>query len=112
MSGDRDPLTGWFNTAAFARPARGEYGTTPRTVIERPGINNWNLALFKNFALGGSRVFQYRLEAYNLLNHLQFSDIDRTATFNPQGQQVNANFGIANTSRQARVIQMSIRFSF
>ena len=112
MAGDRDPLTGWFNTAAFARPARGEYGNTPRTVIERPGINNWNLALFKNFALGGSRVFQYRLEAYNLLNHLQFSDIDRTATFNPQGQQVNANFGIANTSRQARVIQMSIRFSF
>ena len=112
MSGDRDPLTGWFNTAVFSRPARGEYGNTPRTVIERPGINNWNLALFKNFALGGSRVFQYRLEAYNLLNHLQFSDIDRTATFNPQGQQVNANFGIANTSRQARVIQMSIRFSF
>jgi hypothetical protein len=112
MSGDRDPLTGWFNTSVFSRPARGEYGTTPRTVIERPGINNWNLALFKNFALGGSRLFQYRLEAYNLFNHLQFSDIDRTATFNPQGQQVNANFGLANTSRQARVIQMSVRFTF
>ena len=94
------------------RPGATTTATRRATSCERPGINNWNLALFKNVAVGGRRVFQYRLEIYNLLNTVQFIDIDRTAIFNAQGQQVNANFGIANTSRQARVIQMSIRFSF
>src|SRR6266446_3626232 len=59
-----DPLTGWFNTAAFARPSRGSYGNTPRNIIQRPGINNWNLSAFKNFSLDskGKRKLQARVE--------------------------------------------------
>ena len=110
---DRDPLTHWFNTGAFARPSgRGDFGNEPRTVIQLPGINNWNLALFKNFALGKRRVIQYRAEAYNVLNKLQFKDIDRTARFDVAGAQVNANFGKATSARNPRIMQMSIRFTF
>jgi Carboxypeptidase regulatory-like domain/TonB-dependent Receptor Plug Domain len=112
MAGDRDPLTGWFNTAAFARPARGEYGDAPRTPIQKPGVINWNLAVFKNFGLGGSRGLQYRLEVYNVLNTAQFDDVDRSAQFDSTGRQVNANFGIATRTRPPRVMQMSIRFTF
>ena len=117
MGGDRDPLTGWFNTGAFARPGgRGDYGDAPRNVVQRPGISNWNLALFKNLPLGGTRRLQLRMEAYNVLNHTQFQDIDRTARFDPAGQQINPNFGtaigIGSPTRPPRVIQMSARFSF
>jgi hypothetical protein len=108
-----DPLTGWFNTAAFVRPnGRGDYGNAPRNVVRRPGINNWNLAAFKNFSLGGKRNLQFRAEAYNVLNHTQFSDIDRTARFDANGNQTNPNFGLANEARQPRIIQISARLRF
>ena len=110
---ERDAETHWFNTAAFARPAgRGDYGNTPRTVLQLPGINNWNLALFKNFSLGGPRKFQFRVEAYNILNTLQFRDVDRGARFDPAGVQVNANLGTATAARNPRIMQMSFRFTF
>jgi len=117
MSGDRDPITGWFNTEAFARPSgRGDYGNSPRNVIQRPGINNWNLALFKNINLGGTRRLQFRFEGYNVLNHTQFQDIDRTARFDPAGTQINPTFGtaigIGNPTRPPRVIQISARLAF
>jgi hypothetical protein len=115
--GQRDPLTGWFNTAAFARPSgRGDYGDAPRHMIQRPGIANWDLSLFKNFPFGGSRNLQFRLEGYNVLNHTQFQEINRNATYDPNGTQTNANFGtvigVTSPTRPARVVQMSLRFSF
>ncbi len=112
-AGNRDPLTGWFNTDAFARPSgRGDYGDAPRNAVQRPGVNNWNLAAFKNFGLGGSRRLQFRIEAYNVLNTIQFSDIDRTARFDRDGRQTNPNFGIATTSRAPRTMQLSVRVNF
>ena len=84
--------------------------------MRRPGIVNWNLALFKNVPIGGRRSFQYRLEAYNVLNAVQFQDVDRTTRFDATGAQINANFGtaigIANPTRAPRIVQMSLRFSF
>ncbi|HEY7055990.1 MAG TPA: hypothetical protein VH458_05665, partial [Vicinamibacterales bacterium] len=117
MAGGGDPLTGWFNTAAFARPSGfGDYGNAPRNVVEKPGVVNWNLALFKNFAAGGHRSFQFRAEAYNVLNHTEFQDIDRTARFDPTGKQINPTFGtaigIASPTRSPRTIQLSARFNF
>jgi hypothetical protein len=117
MAGARDPLTGYFNVAAFQRPSGvGDYGNSPRNVVQQPGVRNWNLAIYKNFTLGGPRSFQYRLEAYNVLNAVQFKDVDRTARFDPAGNQINPNFGtavaISNPTRPPRVLQMSLRFSF
>jgi Carboxypeptidase regulatory-like domain len=103
----------WLNVSAFARPSgRGDYGNTARNVFQLPGIDNWNLAVFKNFAAGGSRKFQFRWEVYNLLNHTQFSAIDNTARFDAAGAQVNAALGKATAARNPRIMQGSIRFSF
>ena len=52
-----DPNTGertvnrWFNTAAFAQPAPGALGNLGRNTERGPGVNNLDLALFKNFPL-------------------------------------------------------------
>jgi hypothetical protein len=115
----------WVDPAAFARPAgRGDIGDAARYVFQGPGINNWNLALFKNFPLGnGRRRIQFRAEAYNVLNHTQFGGnvvnagtggqgVDNTVRFDAAGNQINANFGKATAARNARIIQGSIRFSF
>jgi hypothetical protein len=118
----------WVDPAAFARPSgRGDTGNAARYVFRGPGINNWNLSLFKNFPLGrGHRRIQFRVEAYNLLNHTQFGPapgatvnsgtggqgVDNTVRFDAAGRQVNANFGKATAARNARIVQGSLRFSF
>jgi hypothetical protein len=117
MAGGGDPLTGWFNTAAFARPSgRNDYGNAPRNVVQRPGINNWNLAVFKNFKAGGSRASQFRAEIYNVLNTVQFIDIDRAAVFDAAGRQTKTTFGTANgintPTAPPRIVQLSARFTF
>ena len=68
LAGSGDPLSGFFNTAAFARPARGDYGNTPRNVVQKPGLINTNFAVFKNVSFGGSKAAQFRAEIYNLFN--------------------------------------------
>jgi hypothetical protein len=110
---ERDPLNGWFDTSVVRRPSgRGDVGSSNRNPVQKPGIKNWNLAAFKNFTFASSKALQFRAEFYNVLNTLQFSDIDRTARFDAAGTQINPNFGKATTSRAPRNVQLSLRFTF
>jgi hypothetical protein len=115
--GNRDPdpsgTGSWIDWAAVARPAgRGDFGNAARNAIQLPRIVNWNLSLFKNVPLGGTRRLQFRWEMYNVLNHTQWSAINTNAQFNNLGEQVNANFGKATAARNPRVMQGSLRFAF
>jgi hypothetical protein len=112
-----DPTPGgtgrYLNVAAFSRPAgKSDYGNASRTFFRLPPIVLSNMAVFKNFQLGGGRRVQFRWEAYNVFNQVNWSSINTTAQFNPAGEQVNANFGQATAARPARVMQGAIRFSF
>ena len=90
----------------------GDIGNAPRTFFRMPPIVLSNMAVFKNFQLGGGRRVQFRWEAYNVFNQVNWSTINTTAQFNPAGEQVNANFGQATAARPARVMQGAIRFTF
>src|SRR5258708_6764960 len=65
----------WFNTAAFAEVPVGQVrpGNAGRTIITAPGIVGWNSSLFKNFAIRERLKLQLRGEAFNVLNHANFS---------------------------------------
>ncbi len=46
----------------------------PRAYLRGPGINNFDVSIFKNIPLGGEgRYLQLRLEMFNAFNHTQFS---------------------------------------
>ncbi len=105
----------WFNTSVFQRPSgRGDIGNNCQNYKFRgPGINNWDLFFFKNFPIGeGEKKFQLRWEMFNVFNHTQFNGVNTTANFNPQGQQVNAQFGRVTTAREERRMQVALRFNF
>jgi hypothetical protein len=103
----------FFDTAVFARPARGDFGNAPKDIFRSPGINNHDLTFFKNFPVKGeSRNLQLRWELYNAFNHTQYSGVDATARFDAQGRQVNTRFGEVISARQERRMQASLRFSF
>jgi hypothetical protein len=71
-----------------------------------------NMSIFKNFQLGGGKRIQFRWEAYNVFNQVNWDQLNTTAQFNPEGQQVNAAFGQATRARAPRIMQGAIRFTF
>jgi hypothetical protein len=102
----------YFETSVFQMPARGTIGNSARSLIRGPGVNNWDTAVFKNFPLRERMRFQFRWELYNAFNHTQFSGVDTTARFDPQGKQVNARLGEITGARNARQMQLALRFYF
>jgi hypothetical protein len=102
-SGDRS-VSRWFNTAAFAQPAAGTFGDLGRNTERGPGVNNLDLAVFKNFELGGRMRLQFRLESFNAFNHTQFNGVSTNIT--------SANFGVVTSTRAARINQLGLKFIF
>jgi Carboxypeptidase regulatory-like domain len=94
----------WFNPNAFARPAQGTFGNQERNILRHPGSQNWDIALFKNFSLGGSRRIQFRAEAFNFINHPNLGEAESDPN--------NANFGRVTGKTGQRNVQLSLRFSF
>jgi hypothetical protein len=105
-----------FRTDVFAPPTRSELGigNAPKDVIRGPGINNFDISLFKNFRLGESdmRRLQFRFETYNSFNHTQFNALDTTARFDAAGRQVNARFGQYTGSADARRMVLGLKLYF
>jgi hypothetical protein len=101
---DNPTIQRWFNTAAFAQPAAGTYGTSGRNILRFPGVNNLDLALFKNFDLTHGMRLQFRLESFNALNHTQFNAVSTNL--------INANFGVVTGARAGRINQLGLKFIF
>ncbi len=74
-----DPNTGprtvnqWFNTAAFAQPAAGTFGSAGRNSIIGPRFNTVDLSLNKTTKITERFSVQFRSEFFNLFNHPNFS---------------------------------------
>jgi hypothetical protein len=105
----------WFNPAAFANPAAGTFGNAPRNLIYDPGEQQWDIAFFKNFSLGGLRRIQFRAEIFNFPNH---PNLDTLRTGELSGglqfaDPSNSNFGrVTGKTTTRRDAQLSVRFLF
>jgi len=105
----------YFNTGAFGAPVVGTIGNAPKNVFVGPGVNNWDLSIFKNFQIKDRAKFQFRWEFYNAFNHPSFSGVNTSASFSAPGStaQLNGQFGqITSTNGLPRVMQGSLRFTF
>lgn len=108
----------WFNVNAVKAPVPGlavnGIGNASKAPIYGPGLNNWDISLFKNFQWGAneSRRLQFRIETYNTFNHTQFTGIDTLARFNQANQQTNTNYGRFTTAALARRLVLGLKFYF
>lgn len=115
-----DPYAGqsgsqWLNKAAFQRPADGQYGTMTRNQLRLPGLWNIDASMMKNFFITESVKVTFRAEAFNLLNHTQVWGINNGFSGdNPLSgiSTGSANFGQFNNFRDARALQLALRFAF
>jgi hypothetical protein len=129
-----------FNLGAFTVPVINQSGPYSRFYLRNPIINNQDLSLFKNFRFDqeGKRYLQFRVEAFNVFNHAQFSGYNQTTNITNGAGQTGANifnnltgltvtnnlrpagstavigtyFGEVNAANAMRVIQLAVKFYF
>ena len=104
----------WFNPAAFSAPAcvTGPdcYGNLGFDALRGPGRNNWDLSLFKNFALTERFRMEFRLDTFNAWNHTQFKG---DANNGGIGTNVGAgNFGQVTQAFDGRQLQLGLKLIY
>ena len=106
----------WFNPLAFGRPPDGTLGSTEKGFLRGPGINQWDLSLFKNTRVGSCVMVQFRLETFNTFNHVQFNGVNTGVNVPNAGQAVTeatrGSLGQINSFRDPRQIQAGIKLYF
>ena len=92
-----------FNPAAFRQPVIGTFGNAGRNVVRGDGFHSVDLSLFKNFAITEQWKLQFRAEAVNSFNHVNY-----------QGPVVNLDTtsGAFIAAAPPRIIQFGLKLSF
>ena len=91
-----------FDPSCFATPPAGFFGNAGRSVLNGPGINNWDIGIEKTFTLHEEARLQFRGEMFNAFNHTQFG---QPAADTGAG----ANFGRIGAARAPRLIQLGLK---
>ncbi len=86
----------WFNTAAYAVPAKYTYGNGGTNTQQDQRWINLDSSVIRSFPIWHEKQFQFRAEAFNLLNHPIFgqpgNDINNPTSFGQIGtSQANSN---------------------
>jgi hypothetical protein len=80
-------------------------GNLGRNTTREPGFVNLNLSVFRNFAITEGFQLEFRAEAYNALNHVNYRE--------PGSRNINdATYGLITAAAPARQMQMGLRLSF
>jgi hypothetical protein len=122
-----------FNTAAFSGPLPNSLGLeSGRNYMVGCPDRTTDLAIARNFRLGGARTAQFRVEMYNAFNAVVYNarqtqlqlvsptnQTIRNSQFLADGtvdpnrlKTTSAGFGAATGAQALRTVQMQLRFSF
>jgi hypothetical protein len=109
----------WANPNCFTAPTRGQNGHYQMPYLKRPGRQNHDLSVFKNFTWGNEhQKLQFRFSMYNFVNHPQwvFEDGDPgfalDFTDGELAQDSSENFGRPIKKRGKRILQFGLKFMF
>ncbi len=86
----------WFNPAAFAPPALGQYGTCGTGLIQGPGLWNVNLAVHKSFQLPRGATLRIDANMMNAFNHPNLANPSTDLDSGYMGQIFGTNGGGLN----------------
>jgi hypothetical protein len=124
------PTDTWFDPGALAQVTvdqlradnePGMFGYLGKNPLAGPGRNNWDLALMRNFHIGGwsreGSALQFRLESYNTFNHPQWSAVnfscsDQTAPGSPCNGSQNVGNGEVSAAYSPRILQLGLKYTF
>jgi len=113
-----NPTVGqWFNTSAFVNPPTYTFGNLGRVLpdVRNPGVVNIDLSVMKNFTIRENLHLQFHAQSFNVVNHVNLGLLSTTATtFVPGANGLNnsGTFGVINSARDPRSIQLGIKLIF
>ena len=112
----------YFNTSLFTSEQLGQLGNALRRFFRGPGINNWDMALLKEFTVNERMHVEFRAEFFNVFNHTQFvatsglgSPSTGTCVTSGPGEPCGgpgSRFGYITTARDPRIGQVALKFVF
>ncbi len=98
---------------AFYAPAAGGFGTLRRNALNGPGFNDSDLSVEKTTKLAEATALVVRLDAFDVFNHVNFSNPNLTASGS------STTFGLITATRgqvgdagSSRQLQFAMRFEF
>ncbi len=95
-------ITSWFNPACVSIPAGDQlFGNAPRNNVRGPKFWSVDLAAVKQLALSGQARLELRLEAFNLLNRVNFTA--------PNGNRSSGAFGTITSTYDPRQMQLGVK---
>ncbi len=95
----------FYNAAAFAAPQGLTFGNSGRNSLRNPRQTSFDMALFKRFAFGEARAFEFRAEAFNVFNHTEWNGI-ASNTLDSTG------FLATNGTHLPRILQFGAKLIF
>ncbi len=114
----------YFNAGCFAMPTRGEQGNIIWPYIKGPAYFNTDLSLFKNFHVTERQTLQFRIQAFNFINH-DLPDLTQgnalNLNFNANGINTNScgsttsgscTDGRAHYTTGRRVLELALKYNF
>jgi hypothetical protein len=102
----------WFNTAAFALPQPGRFGTAPRHPIHLPGLNQVDASATKNFRFMESQQLQFRAEFFNAFNHVNLGAPGLNIRDPDNFGRVTSTSQGAGMAGDSRVVQFALKYNF
>ncbi len=91
-----------YNPAAFAAPQGLTFGNAGRNILRNPNRTNFDMALFKDFAIKERLTLEFRGEAFNVFNHTEWlpiaGDAGSGAGNNSSGTNGMSCYGGPNSS--------------
>jgi hypothetical protein len=97
----------YFDIADFSMNEPGTAGTSKRRFFYGPGTDNYDMAVAKKLALTESKSLLFRVEAFNVFNHTQFSGPGSV-----DGDIGSSTFGSAISAASPRILQGALKFNF
>ena len=82
----------------------GRFGSFGRNVFHGPGDIIFDFTMMKRTRVGENKILEFRSEFFNIFNHANFG--------NPNGSIGSVNFGRITTTRNERLVQFALKFSF
>ena len=99
-----DAGSGYFNLLAFTTPLPGQYGNAGRNTIPGPGTVSLNLSLQRTVTLTERLRMQLRIDANNILNHVNIANF---------GTVVNSiTYGVPASAGAMRNLTLTLRLNF
>ena len=104
----------WVNLAAFPEPAPGFLGSTSRNMLYGPGYQQFDMSLGKSFRMpyNEHHQLQFRLDAFNSLNHTNFGNPSKYVNGSNAGQITGSNALPGSANGGARELELGARYSF